>query len=78
MGRKRRPVDIDSLSEDEIKSLYSLLGEQIRSICDKSVLSANKILNKYGIECKMAFHIGKLGSFPAKESNLINKESLNK
>jgi hypothetical protein len=74
--KKKKIFDIEELSVEQIKELSVKLGEQVRHICDKSVAQANKILNKFGMECKMAFHIDKLGSFDQKENDEQKKAIL--
>lgn len=82
MPKHKKWIDIETLSKEEIDNLSIQLGEQIRNFCDKAVLKANKILKKYGMECKMAFQIDRLGSFPEKfidqeNSNLISIQTTN-
>lgn len=74
LKERKRSIDIEKLSDEQVKTLYIQIGEKVKDICDKAVWSANRILNLYGMECKMAFQIRKIGTFPEK-SNLINKES---
>jgi hypothetical protein len=63
----RKSFDIEKLSQQEVDALSAKLGDQVRAMCDKTVARANKILSKYGVECKLAFSIGPKGSFKEKE-----------
>lgn len=72
----KKEFNINKLSDQEVESLSLELGEKVRYLCDKAVERANKVLNKYGLEAKMAFCIGKVELSSDKKDNLISNQTI--
>jgi len=53
MEDRVRKVDIDKLSDEELKALEERIGKKITNITDDAVKRANQILNIYGLRAKM-------------------------
>ncbi len=53
MENRVRKVDIDKLSEEELKALEERIGKKITGITDDAVEKANQILSIYGLRAKM-------------------------
>lgn len=64
---RERKVDVENLGVERADELANQLGEHVRNICDEAVNKANQVLKIYGLEVKMQFSVGALGSFDKKE-----------
>ena len=49
-----RKIDVNSLSEQELKNLEDTLSKKILDISEKATAEANKYLNIYGFKAIMA------------------------
>jgi hypothetical protein len=52
--KRIRKVNVNSLSEQELKNAEDIISKKMLEITDKAILEANRILNVYGFEAKMA------------------------
>lgn len=52
-----RKVDVNKLSEEELKKLESAISDKIIKIINKANEEANKILSVYGMETQMIMEI---------------------
>lgn len=59
MGRKRK-VDLDKLSINELDDLSVQIGDRVRSILDKTSNRVNKILKTYNMSAKIAIAFDEL------------------
>jgi len=64
--QRQRKVDVDKMSESQLRNAEEAIGRKTREITDKAVEEANKYLNVYGLECRMAIEIFKQGEMPKK------------
>ena len=53
MKDRQRKVNVDKLSEQDLKKLEEKIGAKLRTIVDEAVIEANKILKVYGYSTKM-------------------------
>jgi len=67
--RRKRSVDIESMTTDQLKRLEEDMGKQLAKIFDNANVEANKLLNVYGLETKIAYEISKKS-----EKSTKNKE----
>ena len=49
-----RKINVESLSEQDMKNVEDMISKKILEITDKAVAEANRLLNVYGYEAKMA------------------------
>ena len=55
MKDRVRHVDVEKLSSEQAEILSAQIGEKLREIVDKACGDANRIVNIYGMKCKMQF-----------------------
>lgn len=72
MDRERK-VNVEQLTLEQADLLSVQLGEKVKEINDKAIAEANRILNIYGMEAKMAIVIGKMGEFDATKTKKTRK-----
>ena len=51
----KRFVDVEKLSEEQLKNIQENLVKKVTEIVDKACEDANKLLNIYGLQAKMKF-----------------------
>jgi len=50
---RKRSIDVNKLTEEQLVEIQTLLGDKIRKIVDIACEDANKLLNVYGLRTKM-------------------------
>lgn len=73
IDRKRR-IDVNKLTNEQLAELEAKLSEKVSLIVNTAVKEANKYLNVYGLEARMHLEIGHLGEFT--ENNQKNQSKL--
>lgn len=72
-GRVRK-VDVNKLTFEQTDQLSEQIGGKVRDICDKAVAEANKLLNIYGLQCKMQFVLETLANASEDTSTTDSEE----
>jgi hypothetical protein len=62
MMERVRKIDVNSLSEQELKNIEDTLSKKIIEISEKAAAEANKYLNIYGFKAIMAIQFKPLES----------------
>jgi hypothetical protein len=50
---RKRKVDVDKLTEEQLQALIDQLGDKVRDMVDETCDRANVILKVYGLRAKM-------------------------
>jgi hypothetical protein len=56
MERKRQ-IDPEKLSDEQIQQLSDQIGGKLREICDKACEEANRILSVYNMQARMQIEL---------------------
>jgi hypothetical protein len=51
---RKRSIDVNKLSIEEVDLLSEQLGNKIREICDKTVEDINRLVSIYGMKAKFS------------------------
>lgn len=54
---RKRSIDLESLSENDLAIITEDLSAKLRTISDKACLQANKLVKNYGVKVVMQFLI---------------------
>ena len=55
MINRERKVDVESMTDKQVKELEAQISERLRKIIDDACDKANRILHVYGLEAQMQF-----------------------
>ena len=55
--RRKRKINLNSLSKEQVDSLSSDLGKEVAKIMDKANKECNKMLNIYGLQSQIGYEI---------------------
>jgi hypothetical protein len=70
---RKRKVDIDKMTADEVDVLAAQIGDRMREICDESAAKANALLQIYGMNAKIAIAFTHLPDSMAESLGLKEK-----
>lgn len=68
MRQRERKVDLSTMSTEEVDILSVQIGNRLTAICEEAAQEANKLLNIYGANCKIAIAFDRL---PDKMANSL-------
>lgn len=72
---RRKTIDVSSMSMEQIEALQTQIGQKIANdfneLCDKT----RKMLNVYGMDIKISYHIFEAGQDPIETSAQKPKKS---